>query len=57
MINTKLLSQANLLVKKREFDKAEKIYLDLLKNNPNEDVVQAFLGRLYIMKKNIKRLK
>lgn len=54
MINTKLLSEANLLVKKRDFDSAEKIYLDLLRDNPNNDIVQSFLGRLYIMKKKYK---
>ena len=54
MINTKLLSQANILVKKREFDTAEKIYLELLSKSPNDDILQALLGRLYIKKKKYK---
>ena len=54
MINTKLLSEANLLVKKREFAQAEKIYLELLTKNPNDDIVQAFLGRLYIKEQKYK---
>ena len=48
MINTKLLAQANLLVKQHDFKSAEKIYLELLSKNPNDDIVQAFLGRLFI---------
>lgn len=48
MKNMKLLSQANTLVMKKEFAAAEKIYLELLTQNPNDDLVLAFLGRLYI---------
>ena len=48
MINTKLLSEANILIKKREFAQAEKIYLELLAKEPNDDLIQALLGRLYI---------
>ena len=48
MIDTKLLVQANILVKHKDFKSAEKIYLDLLVKYPNNDTVQAFLGRLYI---------
>ncbi|MCR5265894.1 MAG: tetratricopeptide repeat protein [Cyanobacteria bacterium RUI128] len=54
MIDTKLLSQANLLIKKNEFTAAEKIYLEILAKNPNNDIVQAFLGRLYIKQKKYK---
>lgn len=54
MIDTKLLSQANLLLKKRAFAAAEKIYLELLSKNPNNDIVQAFLGRLYIYMRKYK---
>ena len=54
MINTKLLAQANLLVKHRDFKSAEKIYLELLSKNPDDDIVQAFLGRLYIKEKRYK---
>lgn len=54
MIDTKLLSQANLLMKRKEFAAAEKIYLELLSKNPNNDIVQAFLGRLYIYKRKYK---
>ncbi len=54
MINTKLLSQANLFVKQHEFKSAEKIYLELLTKNPNDDIVQAFLGRLYIRQRKYK---
>ena len=54
MINSKLLSQANLLIKNHEFESAEKIYLELLAKNPNDDIVQAFLGRLYIRQRKYK---
>ena len=54
MIDTKLLSQANFLVKQKKFDEAEKIYLELLAQNPNDDIVQAFLGRLYIRERKYK---
>lgn len=54
MINTKLLSHANLLVKQGDFSSAEKIYLELLAKNPNDDIVQAFLGRLYIRQRKYK---
>ncbi len=54
MINTKLLSQANQLLKKGEFDSAEKIYLELLTKSPEDDVIQSFLGRLYIRKRKYK---
>lgn len=54
MIDTKLLSQANLLEKKLEFDSAEKIYLELLAKDPNDTIVQAFLGKLYIKQKKYK---
>ena len=48
MMNTELLAQADILIKKQDYGSAEKIYLELLGKNPNDDVVQAFLGRLYI---------
>jgi len=54
MVNTKLLAQANFLVKKREFGAAEKIYLELLSKSPDDDILQAFLGRLYIKKMKYK---
>lgn len=54
MINSKLLSQANFLIKQKEFQAAEKIYLELLAKNPNDDIVQAFLGRLYIRMRKYK---
>lgn len=48
MINTKLLAHANMLVRKREFAAAEKIYLEILAKRPNDEIIQSFLGRLYI---------
>ena len=48
MIETKLLAQANKLIKEKEYKAAEKIYLEQLVKNPENDVVQSFLGRLYI---------
>jgi len=49
MTDMKLLSQANILVKNKDFKSAEKIYLELLAKNMNDDIVQSFLGRLYIL--------
>lgn len=49
-----LLAQANVLVKKQEFEAAEKIYLELLSKNPADDIIQAFLGRLYIRMRKYK---
>lgn len=49
-----LLLQANVLLKKHQFAEAEKIYLELLSKNPNDDIVQAFLGRLYIRMRKYK---
>ena len=54
MINAELLGQANLLIKKRDYVSAEKIYLELLAKNPDNDIVQAFLGRLYIRQRKYK---
>ena len=54
MLNTKLLSKANSLVEAKEFKEAEKIYLDLLAKNPESDIIQAFLGRLYIRMRKYK---
>ncbi len=54
MINTKLLAQANILIKRKEYAAAEKIYLELLAKDPNDDILQAFLGRLYIRQKKFK---
>lgn len=54
MINTKLLAQANILVRKREFVTAEKIYLELLAKQPNDEIIQSFLGRLYIKQQKYK---
>lgn len=54
MDNTKLLTQANILIKQCKFDEAERIYLDLLIKTPNDPILQAFLGRLYIHKHNYK---
>ena len=54
MADTTLLSQANSLIKKREFDAAEKIYLELLSKSPDDDILQALLGRLYIKKTKYK---
>lgn len=54
MKNTKLLAHANYLIEKKEFKSAEKIYLELLVKNPNDDIVQAFLGRLYIRERKYK---
>ena len=54
MVNTKLLSQANILVRRREFDAAEKLYLELLVKSPDDDILQAFLGRLYLKMKRYK---
>ena len=54
MKNTKLLAQANYLIEKKEFKSAEKIYLELLVKNPNDDIIQAFLGRLYIRERKYK---
>ncbi|MCM1265506.1 MAG: tetratricopeptide repeat protein [Candidatus Gastranaerophilales bacterium] len=48
------LAQANILVKNKEFAAAEKIYLELLGRNPNDDIIQAFLGRLYIRMRKYK---
>ena len=48
MVNTNLLAQANMLVKQSKFESAEKIYLELLAKSPEDYIVQAFLGRLYI---------
>ena len=54
MINTKILSKANRLVEMKEYKEAEKIYLELLSKNPNSDIIQAFLGRLYIRMRKYK---
>lgn len=54
MNNTKLLAQANTLIKQCKFDEAERIYLDLLVKSPEDPVLQAFLGRLYIRKRKYK---
>ncbi|MCD8378146.1 MAG: tetratricopeptide repeat protein [Candidatus Gastranaerophilales bacterium] len=54
MVNTKLLFQANMLLQKREYDAAGRIYLELLSKTPDDDILQAFLGRLYIKQKKYK---
>lgn len=54
MNNTKLLAQANILIKQCKFDDAERIYVELLANKPDDPILQAFLGRLYIRKRKYK---
>ena len=54
MNNIKLLTQANILLKQCKYDDAEKIYLDLLVKTPDDPIIQAFLGRLYIRKRKYK---
>lgn len=51
---TKLLAQANILIKQCKFDDAERIYVELLGKRPNDPILQAFLGRLYIRKRKYK---
>ena len=53
-MNIKLLAQANNLIKERKFDEAEKIYLDMLIKTPDDPILQAFLGRIYIKKHKYK---
>ena len=54
-MNIKLLAQANTLIKQSKFDEAEKIYLDMLIKSPDDPILQAFLGRVYIKKHKYKR--
>lgn len=53
-MNIKLLAQANTLIKQSKFDEAEKIYLDMLIKSPDDPILQAFLGRVYIKKHKYK---
>ena len=41
--------------KKRDFKQAEKIYLELLKENPENHTVLSFLGILYYEIRNLKK--
>lgn len=44
MLNIKKLNQALLYVKNKDYDSAEKIYYELLRENPNDDTVLSFWG-------------
>lgn len=47
-MNTRLLAQANSLIKEKKYAEAERIYVGMLLQNPDDATVQAFLGRLYL---------
>ena len=46
------LNRALALHQKGQINKAEKIYLDLLKSHPNNSSLTQLLGTLYLQKKN-----
>lgn len=50
MLNIKKLNKAILFVKNKDFDSAEKIYSELLRENPNNDTVLSFWGLFNIKK-------
>ena len=52
MLDIKKLNKAILFVKNKDFDSAEKIYYELLRDNPNNDTVLSFWG-LFNMKKGL----
>ncbi len=52
MLNIKKLNKALLYVKNKDFDSAEKIYYELLRENPNNDTVLSFWG-LFNLKKGL----
>lgn len=52
MLNIKKLNKALLYVKNKDFDSAEKVYYELLRENPNDDTVLSFWG-LFNLKKGL----
>lgn len=50
MLNIKKLNKATLLVKSGDFDTAEKIYSELLKESPNDETVLSFWGMFNLKK-------
>lgn len=54
MNNIELLTQADVLIKACRFNEAERIYLEMLVKLPDDPILQAFLGRLYIRQRRYK---
>ncbi len=52
MLNIKKLNKALLYVKNKDFESAEKVYYELLRENPNNDTVLSFWG-LFNLKKGL----
>ena len=50
MVNLKKLNKAVSYIKNKDFESAEKIYYELLRENPNNEMVLSFWG-LFNLKK------
>ena len=50
MLNIKKLNKAIQYVKNKDFDSAEKIYSELLRENPNNDTILSFWGMFNVKK-------
>lgn len=52
MIDLEKLNKAIILTEKRAYSEAEKLYLSLLENNPNEPILLSSLGLFYVAMRN-----
>ncbi len=55
MVDIKKINKASNLVKSGDFDSAEKIYYELLRDNPNNETVMSFWGLFQLKKGNFNK--